>query len=79
LGMVHLQRDEPDKAIEEFKTAVSQEAAPDPQIYYRLGEVYANEDKKAEALEAFTKASELGRGTPIQDLADQEIEKLKKQ
>ena len=78
LGMVHLQRDEPDKAIEEFKTAVSLEAAPDPQIYYRLGEVYANEDKKAEALEAFTKASELGRGTPIKELADQEIENLKK-
>jgi len=79
LGMVHLQRDEPDKAIEEFKTAVSLEAEPDPQIYYRLGEVYANEGKKTEALEAFTKASELGQGTPIKDFADKEIEKLKKQ
>jgi tetratricopeptide (TPR) repeat protein len=79
LGMVHLQKDEPDKAIEEFKTAVSLETTPDPQIYYRLGEVYANEGKKTEALEAFTKASELGRSTPIKDLADQEIEKLKKQ
>ena len=78
-GMVHLQKDEPDKAIEEFKTAVSLETTPDPQIYYRLGEVYANEGKKTEALEAFTKASELGRSTPIKDLADQEIEKLKKQ
>jgi tetratricopeptide (TPR) repeat protein len=79
LGMVHLQKDESDKAIEEFKTAVSLEAAPDPQIYYRLGEVYANEGKKTEALGAFTKASELGQGTPIKDFADREIEKLKKQ
>jgi tetratricopeptide (TPR) repeat protein len=79
LGMVHLQKDEPDKAIEEFRIAVSLEAEPDPQICYRLGEVYANEGKKAEAIEAFTKASELGRGTPIKDLAEQEIEKLKKQ
>jgi len=79
LGMVHLQRDEPDKAIEEFKTAVSLEATPEPQIYYRLGEVYANEGKKTEALAAFTKASELGQGTPLKDLADQEIQKLKKQ
>jgi tetratricopeptide (TPR) repeat protein len=79
LGMVHLQRDEPDKAIEEFKIAVSLEAEPDPQIYFRMGEVYDNEGKKAEAIEAFTKASESGRGTPIKDLADQEIEKLKKQ
>jgi tetratricopeptide (TPR) repeat protein len=79
LGMVHLQRDEPEKAIEAFKTAVSLEATPDPEIYYRLGEVYANEGKKAEAIEAFTKASELGQGTPIKDFADKEIEKLKKQ
>jgi tetratricopeptide (TPR) repeat protein len=79
LGMVHLQRDEPDKAIEEFKAAVSLDATPDPQVYYRLGEVYANEGKKAQALEAFTKASELGQGTPIKDFAEQEIEKLKKQ
>jgi tetratricopeptide (TPR) repeat protein len=79
LGMVHLQRDEPDKAIEEFKVAVSREAEPGPQTYYLLGEVYANEGKKAEVLEAFTKASELGQGTPIKDLADQEAAKLKKQ
>jgi tetratricopeptide (TPR) repeat protein len=79
LGMVHLQKDESDQAIEEFKTAVSLEATPDPQIYYRLGEVYANEGKKTEALEAFTEASELGQGTPIKDFADREIEKLKKQ
>ncbi len=79
LGMVYLQSDQPDKAIEEFKTAVSLDPTPDPQIYYRLGEVYANEGKKNDALAAFTKASELSQGTPLKEYADREIEKLKKQ
>lgn len=79
LGMVHLQRDESDKAIEEFKTAISLLVSPNPQLFYRLGEVYANDGKKNEALEAFTKASEQGQGTVMKELADREIEKLKKQ
>jgi tetratricopeptide (TPR) repeat protein len=79
LGMVHLQRDESDKAIEEFKTAISQSVSPNPQLYYRLGEVYANDGKKSEAVEAFTKASEQGQGTVMKELADREIDKLKKQ
>jgi len=49
-----------------------------PQLYFRLGEVYENEGKKNEALEAFTKASELGRGTVLQQYADQRIAELKK-
>jgi tetratricopeptide (TPR) repeat protein len=78
LGMVYMGRDESQKAIEELKTAVSLTQTPNPQLYFRLGEVYENEGKKNEAFEAFTKASELGRGTVLQQYADQRIADLKK-
>jgi len=78
LGMVYMDRDESQKAIQELKTAVSLTQTLNPQLYFRLGEVYENEGKKNEALEAFTKASELGRGTVMQQYADQRIAELKK-
>jgi len=78
LGMVYMDRDESQKAIEELKTAVSLTQTPNPQLYFRLGEVYENEGKKNEALEAFTKASELGKGTVVQKYADEQIQALKK-
>jgi tetratricopeptide (TPR) repeat protein len=78
LGMVCMDRDESPKAIEELKTAVSLTQTPNPQLYFRLGEVYENEGKKNEAFEAFTKASELGHGTVLQQYADQRIAELKK-
>ena len=78
LAMVYMGRDESAKAIEEFKTAISLSQAPNPQLYFRLGEVYADSGKTNEALEAFTKASELGRGTVLQQYADQRIAELKK-
>jgi tetratricopeptide (TPR) repeat protein len=78
LAMVYMERDNSAKAIEEFKTAISLSQAPNPQLYFRLGEVYANSGKTSEALEAFTKASELGRGTVLQQYAEQRIAELKK-
>jgi tetratricopeptide (TPR) repeat protein len=78
LGMVYMDRDESPKAVEELKTAVSLTQTPNPQLYFRLGEVYENEGKNNEAVEAFTKASELGHGTVLQQYADQRIAKLKK-
>jgi tetratricopeptide (TPR) repeat protein len=78
LAMVHMERDDLAKAIEEFKTAISLSQTPNPQLYFRLGEVCANSGKKPEAIEAFTKASELGRGTVLQQYADQRIAELKK-
>jgi tetratricopeptide (TPR) repeat protein len=78
LAMVCMQRDDSGKAIEEFKAAISLAAKPNPQLYFRLGEVYANEGKKAEAIEAFTKASELGQGTVLQKYADDRIQELRK-
>lgn len=89
LGMIHLQRaamaltggmdpDELAKAALEFKQAVSLTDHPLPQYYYRLGEVYSNENKLDDAIAAFSKASEIGQGSGIQQYADQQIEALKK-
>jgi len=88
LGMVHLQRamggltaadpDELAKAETEYKAAVTGVSQPNPEDYFRLGEVYANEKKIDEAIDAFTQASKLGQGTPIQTYADQQVDRLKK-
>ena len=86
LGMVHLQRamggltgadpDELAKAELEYKAAVAG-PQPNPEDYFRLGEVYENEKKVDEAIDAFSQASKLGQGTPIQSYADQQVQKLK--
>ena len=78
LATVYMERDESAKAIEEFKTAISLSQTPNPPLYFRLGEVCANSGKTNEAIEAFTKASELGHGTVVQQYADQRIAELKK-
>jgi Tfp pilus assembly protein PilF len=79
LALVYMQGDESAKAIDEFKTAISLAEQPNPQLYFRMGEIYANEGKKNEAIDAFTKASQLGQGTVVQKYADDRIQKLKKQ
>jgi tetratricopeptide (TPR) repeat protein len=78
LAMVCMERDQTEKAAEELKTAISLTQKPNPQLYFRLGEVYANEGKNQEAIEAFTKASELGQGTVLQKYAADRIQALKK-
>jgi len=89
LGMIHLQRasmvltggmdpDELAKAATEYKQSVDMTPQPLPQNYYRLGEVYMHENKVPDAIAAFSKASELGQGSPIQEFADKQIEALKK-
>jgi tetratricopeptide (TPR) repeat protein len=88
LGMVHLQRsaegltgpdkDELVKAEQEYKLATAVDK-PSPQDFFRLGEAYSSDGKIDEAIEAFTKASQLGQGGPIQPYADQKLEELKKQ
>lgn len=88
LGMVHLERssmalEAPDptelaKASEEYKKAVSLAERPNPQDYYRMGEAYALLKDADQAIEAFSKASELGQGTVLKTYADQRIEDLKK-
>ncbi len=86
LGMVHLQRaledlSGPDpaelgKAEAEYKLAVLS-PEPNPQDYYRLGEVYERENKADDAIDAFTKSGNLAQGTMIQTLANQQIQQLK--
>lgn len=88
LGMVHMQRSamaltgvdraELAKAQAEYKLAVSLSPRPDPYVYYRMGESYAGDGKTGEAIEAFSKASEVGEGTPLKKLADDRVEELKK-
>lgn len=89
LGMIHLQRstmtltggmdpDELTKAAQEFKQSVDLSEHPAPQNYYRLGEVYTHENKLDDAIAAFSKASEIGQGSGIQQYADQQIAELKK-
>ncbi|MGE5326945.1 MAG: tetratricopeptide repeat protein [Deltaproteobacteria bacterium] len=88
LALVHLQRGigglagvdqaELAKAEEEYKAALANAANPDPQDYFRLGEVLARQNKKDEAIQAFTKAGDLSTDSPqLKALADQQIAKLK--
>ena len=67
------------KAEQELSTAVTNSGHPDPRDYYRLGEAYAMDGKLDDAIQAFTKAGELGQGTLIKTYADQRIAELKKQ
>lgn len=86
MGMVHLERAtmglqgmdmaELGKAEAEYKLAVAVPNVP-PQTFYRLGEVFEHENKIDEAIDAFTKASQAAQGTPIQQLADQQVQRLK--
>jgi len=89
LGMIHLElangglggpdKGELAKAEQEFSTAVTTTGHPDPRDYYRLGETYRMDGKWDEAIQAFTKAGELGQGTLIKTYADQQIGEIKKQ
>jgi hypothetical protein len=43
-----------------------------------LGQAYEQDNKINEALDAFSKASELSEGTELKKMADEQAEKLKK-
>jgi tetratricopeptide (TPR) repeat protein len=88
LGMIHLQRssmglagpdkDELAKAEEEYQQAVTLGERPNPTDYYRLGEARASLNKIDDAIQAFTKAGELGEGSVIKTFAEQRIAELNK-
>jgi hypothetical protein len=88
LGMTHLElagetlagpdKAELAKAEQEFTTAVKTTGHPDPRVYYRMGEAYGLDGKLDDAIQAFTKAGELGRGTVIKSYADDRIAQLQK-
>jgi len=89
LGMVHLQKatmgltgtdpEELAKAEQEYKAAVTGVDKPNAEDYFRLGEVYRMEGKVDEAIDAFTQASKLSQGSPLQGMADQQVDALRKQ
>ncbi|HEV2178416.1 MAG TPA: hypothetical protein VGW33_14615 [Terriglobia bacterium] len=90
LGLVHLQRateslsgndpGELAKAETEYKAALAVDK-PDEANYFRLGEVLQSENKLDDAIQAFSKASEISQGngdSALQSMADQEVQKLKR-
>jgi tetratricopeptide (TPR) repeat protein len=88
LGMIHLERSrmalqgldqgELAKAEQSYKAAISKSDTPNPADYYRLGEVYRGENKLDDAITAFSKAGQLSPGTVIEQLANQQVQELKK-
>jgi tetratricopeptide (TPR) repeat protein len=90
LGIVHMERasifpagaqqkDELAKGELELKAAVTTTDRPDPRGYLLLGEAFAVEGKWDDAIQALTKASELGRGTTIKTSADHLVAELKEE
>jgi tetratricopeptide (TPR) repeat protein len=88
IGMVHLERSrmalegldqsELAKAVESYKAAISKSDNPNPSDYYRLGEAYRGENKLDDAITAFSKAGQLAPGSVIEQLANQQVQELKK-
>jgi tetratricopeptide (TPR) repeat protein len=78
LGMVEMQEDRFDRAVAQYKTAISLSVKPGVQNYYRLAEAYASEGQIAEAIEALQEASRLGRGTPMEKYANDFIAELRR-
>jgi tetratricopeptide (TPR) repeat protein len=88
LGMVHLQRalggltgadpQELAKSEQEYKASVTGTDKPNPEDDFRLGEVYQMENKVDEAIDAFTQCAKVSQGQ-LQTMANQQVDKLKKQ
>ena len=76
LGMNEMQQDQFDKAVADYQAAISSSKNPTFQYYYRLGEAYASGGHVSEAIQALQKASDAGRGTPMQKYADDFITEL---
>ncbi|MGH9455792.1 MAG: tetratricopeptide repeat protein [Terriglobia bacterium] len=76
LGSVAMLQDKYDEAVDQFKKAISFSQPPKASLYFRLGEIYSNSGKKREAIEAFSKAAELGKGTVIETYANQSLKQL---
>jgi tetratricopeptide (TPR) repeat protein len=88
LAMVHFQRameglagvdqEELAKAESEYRAAIAAASDPSPEDYFRLGEVCGHENKIDDAIQAFTKVSEMSQDSPaLKNLADQKIAALK--
>ena len=78
LGMLALVGGNLPKAVEYFKLATTVSINPPAQYFYRLGEAYSDMGKNPEAIEAFKKASDVGKGTAMEQLANQRLAELNK-
>lgn len=88
LGMVHLtmasqalegvDKTELVKAEQEFTISMTTSVHPDPIYCFRMGEAYEMDGKYDEAIQAFTKAGQYGKGGPIEQLANNEVAEVKK-
>jgi tetratricopeptide (TPR) repeat protein len=76
LGSVAMQQDKYNQAIEEFKKAISFSQPPKASLYFRLGEIYSSVGEKQQAIEAFSKAAQLGKGTVIETYAARNLKEL---
>jgi len=76
LGAVQMHKEDFDKAVAEYKAAISSTTKPTFQYYYRLGEAYASQGQTAQAIGVLHQASDLARGTPMQKYADDFIAEL---
>ena len=76
LGAVRMHQEDFEKAVTEYKAALSSSPKPTFQYYYRLAEAYASEGQTNQAIDILHKASELARGTPMQRYADDFIAEL---
>jgi len=77
LGAVAMQQDKYNQAIEEFKKAIALSQPPKASLYFRLGEIYSSVGEKQQAIEAFSKAAELGKGTVIETYATRSLNELR--
>jgi tetratricopeptide (TPR) repeat protein len=76
IGMEEMQQEHFDNAVAAYQAAISSTSKPTFQYYYRLAEAYASEGHVPEAIAALQKASDLGKGTPMQKIADDFIAEL---
>ncbi len=78
LGAVQMHKEDFDKAVSEYKLAIASTTKPTFQYYYRLGEAYASQGQISQAIAVLHQASDLGRGTPMQQYADDFIAELQR-
>lgn len=76
LGSVAMQQESYDEAIKQFNKAISLAPQPKASLYFRLGEIYSNTGNKQKAIEAFSKAAELGKGTVIETYATRSLKEI---
>lgn len=76
LGMVRFKQDDPEGAIEAFRSALAADARDDPVLHYRLGRLYAVRGKLAEARRELEQAM-ASADAALRGLAKKALDELK--